>query len=135
MSNEPTPTAAPAEFTTVAKVADIPEGSGSAFAVNGRMVAVFNEAGKFFAIDDFCPHMGASLAGGYLEEGEVTCPWHAWRFCIHDGKWCDNPKVKIDSFEVRIEGEEIQVRVPPKEPLRPAEPPRPLGEGGTGTAP
>src|SRR4051794_8912266 len=102
------------DFVAVAKVGDIPEGQGQAFAVNGRMVAVFNEEGKFSAIDDFCPHMGASLAGGYLEAGIVTCPWHAWRFGIHDGKWCDNPKIKIDAFEVRVEGDEIQVRVPPK---------------------
>src|SRR5437867_6485084 len=102
------------EFVSVAKVGDIPDGQGQAFAVNGRMVAVFNEDGKFSAIDDFCPHMGASLAGGYLEAGIVTCPWHAWRFGIHDGTWCDNPKIKIDSFEVRVEGGEIQVRVPVK---------------------
>ena len=102
------------DFVTVAKIGDIPSGQGQAFAVNGRMVAVFNEDGKFSAIDDFCPHMGASLAGGYLEAGIVTCPWHAWRFGIHDGRWCDNPKIKIDAFEVRVEGDEIQVRVPAK---------------------
>jgi nitrite reductase (NADH) small subunit/3-phenylpropionate/trans-cinnamate dioxygenase ferredoxin subunit len=111
------------EFTTVAKVGEIPLGEGQAFAVNGRMVAVFNEEGKYFAIDDFCPHMGASLAGGYLEKGVVTCPWHAWRFCIHDGQWCDNPRVKIDAFQVRVEGDEIQVRVTPKPaPIPPATP-------------
>ncbi|MEQ8786135.1 MAG: Rieske (2Fe-2S) protein [Pirellulaceae bacterium] len=104
-----------AEFTTVAKVGDIPEGTGQAFAVSGRMVAVFNEAGKYSAIDDFCPHMGASLAGGHVQQGVVTCPWHAWRFDICDGTWCDNPKIKIDAFEVRVEGDEIQVRVTEKE--------------------
>ncbi len=107
------------DFVTVARVGDIPDGQGQDFAVNGRMVAVFNENGKYSAIDDFCPHMGASLAGGYLEAGIVTCPWHAWRFCIHDGKWCDNPKVKIDAFEVRVQGEEIQVRVPAKASAQP----------------
>jgi nitrite reductase (NADH) small subunit/3-phenylpropionate/trans-cinnamate dioxygenase ferredoxin subunit len=103
-----------ADFVTVAKVGEIPVGEGQAFAVNGRMVAVFNEDGKYSAIDDFCPHMGASLAGGYLEKGTVTCPWHAWRFCIHDGKWLDNPKVGVDAFEVRVVGDEIQVKAPPK---------------------
>src|SRR5262245_44426768 len=102
------------DFVTVAKVSDIPDGLGQAYAVNGRMVAVFNEGGKFSAIDDFCPHMGASLAGGYLEDGVVTCPWHAWRFCTHDGTWRDNPKVKIDAFEVRIVDGDIKVKVPPK---------------------
>lgn len=99
------------EFTTVAKVGSIPEGEGAAFAVNERMVAVFNDGGKYMAIDDICPHMGASLAGGPIEDGIVACPWHAWRFKICDGTWCDNPKIKIDSFEVRVEGDEIQVRV------------------------
>ena len=111
------------DFVTVAKTGDIPAGSGQAFAVNGRMVAVFNEDGKFSAIDDFCPHMGASLAGGWLENGTVTCPWHAWRFKTCDGTWCDNPKIKTDAFEVRVVGDEIQVRVPPKiSPQPPAAP-------------
>ena len=102
------------EFTTVAKVGEIPVGEGKAFAVNGRMVALFNDAGKYYAIDDFCPHMGASLAGGHMANGIVACPWHAWRFCIQDGTWCDNPKIKIDAFEVRLEGEEIQVKAAEK---------------------
>lgn len=102
------------DFTTVAKTSDIPPGQGQAFPVNNRMVAVFNDAGTFFAIDDFCPHMGASLAGGYLEDGMVACPWHAWRFCVKNGTWCDNPKIKIDAFEIRVVGDEVQVKVPAK---------------------
>ncbi len=106
-----------AEFTTVAKVGDIPDGQGMAFAVDGRMVAVFNEGGAYSAIDDFCPHMGASLAGGFLSQGVVTCPWHAWRFKTCDGTWCDNPKIKIDHFPVRIVEDEIQVLIEPKQPM------------------
>jgi len=98
-------------FTAVAKVGDIPDGQGVAYPLNGRMVAVFNEGGQYHAIDDFCPHMGASLAGGAVQNGIVTCPWHAWRFSVCDGTWCDNPTMGIDSFEVRLEGDEIQVRV------------------------
>ncbi len=103
------------DFVTVAKVGDIPEGEGRAYPVNGRMVAVFNRGSEYCAIDDFCPHMGASLAGGWVEGNVVTCPWHAWRFNVCDGTWCDNPRIKIDSFEVRVEGDEIQVRVPVRE--------------------
>lgn len=109
------------EFTTVARIGDIPEGQGRAYAVNGRMVAVFNEGGEHFAIDDFCPHMGASLAGGLVQDGIVACPWHLWRFGIRDGKWCDNPSLGVDTFELRIEEDDIQVLVPPKE--TPPQPP------------
>lgn len=103
------------DFTTVAKVGSIAPGCGEAFAVNGRMVAVFNLDGQYQAIDDICPHMGASLAGGAVAGGVVTCPWHGWRFRVCDGAWCDNPKgVQVDTFEVRVVGDEIQVRVPPR---------------------
>lgn len=104
------------EFVPVLKVGSIPEGQGETVAVNGRMVAIFNRGGEYFAIDDLCPHQGASLGAGYLdEEGAVACPWHAWRFCVTDGKWCDNPRLGVDTFEVRVRGEDIEVCVPLKE--------------------
>ncbi len=100
-----------ADFVTVAKVGTIPDGEGRSFQVGERLVAVFLYGGRYFAIDDLCPHMGASLGAGYLdEEGVVTCPWHAWRFCVRDGKWTDNPRLAVDAFEVRVLGDEIQVR-------------------------
>ena len=99
------------EFTTVAKVNDIPVGEGQAFAVNGRMVAVFNEDGKFFAIDDFCPHMGASLAGGYMEKGVVTCPWHEWRFDARTGVNTDDATCKVATYPVKVEGGSVLVQV------------------------
>jgi nitrite reductase (NADH) small subunit len=111
------------EFSNIAKTGDIPEGEGRAYAVNGRMVAVFNTDKGFFAIDDFCPHMGASLAAGYVEDGLVTCPWHAWQFCVNDGTWCDNPKLKVDCFELKLDGDDILVCVPPKESPFASDPP------------
>jgi nitrite reductase (NADH) small subunit/3-phenylpropionate/trans-cinnamate dioxygenase ferredoxin subunit len=100
------------QYTTVAKVGSIPEGKGAAFAVKGRMVAVFRTPEGYFAIDDMCPHMAASLAEGELEGDVVSCPQHQWRFCVTDGTWCDNRRIKIDTFDVRIKGDAIQVRVP-----------------------
>ncbi len=100
------------DFVTVAKKGEIPEGEGRTFLVGDRLVAVFLQQGEYFAIDDLCPHMGASLGTGMLDhDGTVTCPWHAWRFCIRDGTWCDNPSLKIDAFEVRVKEDEIQVRM------------------------
>ncbi len=98
------------EFQTVAKVGDIPEGDARTFDVFEQTVAVFLNDGQYHAIDDFCPHMGASLAGGYCDGETVTCPWHAWRFCIKDGSWDENPKIKIAAFEVRVQEDEIQLR-------------------------
>jgi nitrite reductase (NADH) small subunit len=110
------------EFETVAKVGQIPEGEGRSFVLRGRMVAVFLRNGEYFALNDICPHMGASLAEGYLEGDSVLCPWHAWRFCIKDGLWLDNPKSKLcnETYPVRLQGDEIQVSLPA--PIAPAAP-------------
>jgi nitrite reductase (NADH) small subunit/3-phenylpropionate/trans-cinnamate dioxygenase ferredoxin subunit len=58
--------------------------------------------------------MGASLAEGYLEDHGVICPWHAWKFCIHDGAWLDNPRsnIKTETYSVRVEGDDIQIFLP-----------------------
>lgn len=103
-----------ADFHPVAKVGDIRPGEGRAYPVNGTMVAVFLVEGEYFAIHDTCPHMGASLASGYVEGTSVTCPWHAWRFCVKDGLWLDNPKsqLRTGTFPVRVVGDEIQVQLP-----------------------
>jgi nitrite reductase (NADH) small subunit/3-phenylpropionate/trans-cinnamate dioxygenase ferredoxin subunit len=102
-----------AEFVTVAKVGSIPDGHGATFVVGQRLVAVFNDGGRYYAIDDACPHQGASLGDGALTEGVVACPWHAWRFNVRNGTWCDNPRIKIETFSVRVADGEIQVGVKP----------------------
>lgn len=104
------------EFVTVAKVGEIPADRGITLVVNNRLVAVFHVDGGYRAMDDLCPHMGASLGAGEVHDGAVICPWHAWRFDTCRGTWCDNPKLKVDVFETRIVGDEVQVCVPPKTP-------------------
>jgi nitrite reductase (NADH) small subunit/3-phenylpropionate/trans-cinnamate dioxygenase ferredoxin subunit len=48
-----------------------------------------------------------------VEQDAVMCPWHAWRFSLTDGTWLDNSRsgIRTACYEVRVEGDEIQVRV------------------------
>jgi nitrite reductase (NADH) small subunit/3-phenylpropionate/trans-cinnamate dioxygenase ferredoxin subunit len=100
-----------AEFQTVCRASEVPEGEGKTVQVKGRLIALFCVGGQMHAIDDVCPHMGASLSGGYVENGIVTCPWHAWRFRLADGAWADNPRIKIGCYPVRVQDDEVQVQV------------------------
>ena len=102
------------EFTTVASVGDIPEGKGASFVVGDWVVAVFCVDAAYYAIEDQCPHMGSPLADGDVENGVVTCAWHQWRFQLSDGKWCDNRRIGIPSFEVRTLDGQIQVASEPR---------------------
>ena len=97
---------------TVAKATDIPEGGAVVVNVRNKDVAIFRVGGVLHAIDDMCPHMGASLSGGFVEDGCVTCPWHYWRFRLSDGAWADNPKVKQAAYPVHeVEGA-VQLELP-----------------------
>ncbi len=111
----PAPDATP--FVPVAAVGSIPSGEGRVFEVSGRLVAVFFDGQAYHAIDDLCPHMGASLGSGPMVDGVVTCPWHAWRFRLCDGAWCDNPQLKVEVFETRVTDGMVEVRVPPARPV------------------
>lgn len=100
------------DFITVARVGQIPEGSGKTFHVGDREIAVFLSGGQYYALDDYCPHMGESLGRGQVRDGAVVCDRHLWAFNLHDGSCADVPTLKAQTFEVRVQGEEVQVRVP-----------------------
>jgi nitrite reductase (NADH) small subunit/3-phenylpropionate/trans-cinnamate dioxygenase ferredoxin subunit len=105
-----------AEFVTVCRTEEVTEGFARTVAVVGKLIAIFLDNGTYYAIDDTCPHMGASLADGYVENCTVTCSWHGWRFRLTDGAWADNPRIKIGSYPVRVEGNKIQIQLPGPNP-------------------
>lgn len=49
-------------------------------------VAVYRWEGGFFCTDDLCSHGEASLAEGYVEDGQIFCPFHMGSFCISTGE-------------------------------------------------
>lgn len=97
----------------VAQVGDIPEGDCLVVELNNVDVAIFHVGKDYYAINDRCLHAGASLAGGPVEDGIVTCPWHYWRFCLKDGTWMDNPRIKTRSYDVTIVDEDIYLEAKP----------------------
>jgi nitrite reductase (NADH) small subunit len=90
---------------------DVPEGEGRLVEAGGRSLAVFNLEGRYYAIDNTCPHRGGPLADGDLDGRVVTCPWHAWRWDVTTGANVNNPAVRVACYPVRIEGAEIVVDV------------------------
>lgn len=96
----------------VTTLGDLPPGTGRAFTVAGRRLALFNADGHIFAIDDTCPHQGASLAEGSLEGTTLVCPWHAAEFDITCGKVLSPPAAEdVRSYGVFLNGNSIEVEL------------------------
>jgi len=100
------------DFVTIARVGDLPEGRGRTFCVGECHIALFLLGGKYYALDDFCPHAGASLGEGDVRGDTVVCRRHLWAFRLADGVSPDAPTLRATNFDVRVVGDEIQVRLP-----------------------
>jgi nitrite reductase/ring-hydroxylating ferredoxin subunit len=98
-----------AEFVRVAGKADVKPGHGIVAEVNGKTLAVFNVDGAFHVIDNTCTHRGGPLGEGEVEGSVVTCPWHGWEFDIATGTCVKNPSAKVEVFQVKVEGDDINV--------------------------
>ena len=99
-------------WVEVAKRSDLPPGRGRTIRAGGRFLALYNDGGTFFAIDDTCPHQGASLGEGILHEGTVICPWHAWTFSLRTGESPIAPELSVACYPTRLAGESVEVEVP-----------------------
>ena len=58
--------------------------------LNQRFVLYRNSQGQVIALKDQCPHRGAALSLGWVEDGCIRCPYHGWKFQA-DGRCIDIP--------------------------------------------
>ena len=70
----------------VARSKELPKGGVKYVSHNGMHVALFRgEDGVAYAVDAYCPHIGANLGigGKVVHQTCIQCPFHGWEF---DGK-------------------------------------------------
>ncbi len=102
------------EFHTIAKVSEVTPGEMMLVDDDGEEIVIANVDGEYFAFSDTCTHEGGPLSDGELEGHIVTCPWHFTPFDVKTGEAqesgvTDDP---IPVYEVRVEGDEVQIRKP-----------------------
>lgn len=98
-------------FVTVARIGEIPSGTGRQVTVGERWVGLFNLAGQYHAIDNLCLHRGGPLSEGPIAGCVVTCPWHGWQYDLTTGVLVQDPVVGVTRHETRVVGDEVQVRL------------------------
>lgn len=109
----------------IGSVREIPPGHSKIVRLDGRDVGVFNVQGRFYALRSLCPHQGAPLCRGetvgtnlpskpgeycWARQGEILrCPWHGWEFDILTGRSLFDARVRVKTFPVEIEDEDVLV--------------------------
>lgn len=100
-----------AEFVRAIAASDLAPGQCIEATVGGTPVAIYNVGGTFYATSNTCLHRGGPLGQGLLEGRAVMCPWHAWSWDVTTGENVANGDLKIATYEVKVEGGEVFVRV------------------------
>jgi nitrite reductase (NADH) small subunit len=99
------------DFIKVALATDLEPGMGQIIELSDLKVALFNLGGKFYAINNTCCHRGGPLGDGEVEGEEVTCPLHNWKYDITNGQCTTNPNAKVACYEVKVDGQDVLVKV------------------------
>lgn len=104
-----------AEFERVGELKDFPEGRGKVVKYLGKEVAIFNVGGRLHAIQDTCPHQGASLGDSHVRLGHVVCHRHAWAFNLETGQEAEGRGYSATIYEIKLTDGEVFLRLPPQE--------------------
>jgi nitrite reductase/ring-hydroxylating ferredoxin subunit/uncharacterized membrane protein len=98
-------------FTPVLPESEVLEGHARRVDVDGIPVLVTRVGGRVCAIGEVCSHLGGPLADGEIADGIVTCPWHASRFALCDGRVVDGPATfPQPRYEARVQNGQIELR-------------------------
>jgi len=71
--------------------------------VGEKAICLSHTTSGFFAVSDVCPHLGASLSSGHLNNwNEVVCPWHSYKFNLKTGDETSGYGYKVKRYRVEI---------------------------------
>lgn len=98
-------------YCSAAQLADLADSCGLQSQVGGRPIALFKLDGEVFALDGICPHKGAPLGQGTVENGIVSCPLHGWQFDIKTGACLDRPDRPAACLPVRVVDGRVEVQL------------------------
>ncbi|HET7841636.1 MAG TPA: Rieske 2Fe-2S domain-containing protein [Terriglobia bacterium] len=99
------------DFVKVANLSELEPGAAKTVDVAGRLIALFNVGGTVYALDNTCLHQGGPLGEGMLDGEVVMCPWHMWEYNVRTGEKVGVPELKVESFPVKVEGNDIKVAI------------------------
>ena len=98
-------------FVKVAKIKELKPGQAKEVEANGIMIALYNVEGRLYATSNTCLHESGSLGEGTLENNIITCPLHGWKYDVTTGFHIMMPHMKLKTFKVKVEKEDIMVDV------------------------
>ncbi len=91
------------------------------------LVVCQTEPGTISAFGEFCPHLAAPMADGWVDRGRLVCPWHGSWFATDSGEVVRGPSAApLPRYQARVVDGMVEVRGEQAAHRRPA---RAIGRG------
>lgn len=101
----------PTEWIRLLPMDELMDGKPHRAKLKERDIVLVRHGGKLYALLDSCAHLGGPLHKGTVDDCSITCPWHASRFSLTDGRVLDGPATSNQpTFETRIVDGYVEVR-------------------------
>jgi len=115
------------ERTRVGTLADFAPDTFRIVQVDGNSIGVVRTRDRFFAVLNYCPHMGAELCRGTVsdttlptnipfdyrlgyERSVVRCPWHRWEWDMTTGEAIGKTtSMRVATYHVEVDGDDVYV--------------------------
>lgn len=98
-------------FQRLGSLQEIPDGNVTEMSIGDRPLAVCRVNHQVHVVEGTCPHRGGPLGYGALHGATLVCPLHGWEFDCTTGHATFSETLKLASFPVRVEGDDIFVEV------------------------
>jgi nitrite reductase/ring-hydroxylating ferredoxin subunit len=82
---------------------NVSEGKPYQAALRGERILIVNASDAFYAIQEKCPHNGASLAHGFCDKAEIVCPVHRYRFNVINGRATAGGSFALKTYPVKVQ--------------------------------
>lgn len=80
--------------------------------IERRTICLIKKENDFFALNNKCPHQGASLSDGACsKDGFLVCPWHRYGFDIKNGR---GPGYFVDTYPIETREDGIFIGIKKK---------------------
>lgn len=103
------------EWHRVAAVDALEDGHVMNAAAGVRAVCLARYEGKYYALDNHCPHQGGPLGEGFIENGYVRCPWHGYEYSPVDGSAPGGYDDAVETYPVQERADGVYVAVAPEQ--------------------
>jgi 3-phenylpropionate/trans-cinnamate dioxygenase ferredoxin component len=91
----------------IATTAEIEEGNFITRTLGGLDIVLGKADGRFFAVQDLCPHAFVPISSGWLDGCDLTCPYHGLTFDVHTGECIGWTDIELNKVDIKVEDDNI----------------------------